>query len=148
MSYRALNDNPLLSEKRHSSSYGTKESTECDVLASDARSISRSRSKSDSPSPEPLGTLNKERVWTVAACSLIACLASLVNVGMMLGFSSPALKQLQFNVSEEFQLSSTDVKYSLFGVGAYNQFLLTINIMTSLSYVIRLLDLLVQRLEV
>lgn len=124
MSYRALNNNPLLSEKRHSSSYGLKESRECDVVASDARSISRSRSKSDSPPPEPFGTRNKERVWTVAACSLIACLASLVNVGMMLGFSSPALKQLQFNVSEEFQLSSTDVKYSLFGVGAYKSIII------------------------
>lgn len=117
MSYRSLNDDPLLSDKRYSSSYGIKESRECDILASDARSVSKSQSKSDSPSPEPYDTLTKERVWTVAACALTACLASLVNIGMMLGFSSPALKQLQFNVSEEFQLSSTDVKYSLFGVG-------------------------------
>ena len=57
-----------------------------------------------------------ERIWVVAMCSLIACLASLVN-GMMLGFSSPALTQLQFNVSTEYQINSTDIKYSLFGVG-------------------------------
>ena len=56
-----------------------------------------------------------ERVWMVAMCSMIACLASLVN-GMMLGFSSPALTQLQFNVSKEDQINSTDIKYSLFGV--------------------------------
>ena len=118
MSYRALNDDPLLPEKGHSSSYGLKESKECDVMASDARTISKSQSKSDSPPPEPHSALSKERVWTVAACALIACLASLVNVGMMLGFSSPALKQLQFNISEEFQISDTDVKYSLFGVDA------------------------------
>lgn len=124
MSYRALNDDPLLSEKRHSSSYGARESKECDVLASDVRSTSKSPLKSDSPPPESYGSnSNKERVWSVAACSLTACLAALVNVGMMLGFSSPALKQLQYNVSEEFQLSSTDVKYSLFGVGSSNLFI-------------------------
>ncbi len=119
MSHRSLNDDPLLSEKRYSSSYGIKESRECDVLASDAKSVSRSQSGSDSPPPDYQSTLNKERVWSVAMCALIACLASLLN-GMMLGFSSPALKQLQFNVSEEFQLDPTNVKYSLFGVGAYN----------------------------
>ena len=112
MSYRALKDN---SHKGYSSDYGVNGSTECDVLASDTKS--GSRSKSNSPPPEPPSSLSKERIWTVAACALIACLASLVNVGMMLGFSSPALKQLQFNVSEEFQITNTDVKFSLFGVG-------------------------------
>ena len=57
-----------------------------------------------------------ERIWVVAMCSLIACLASLAN-GMMLGFSSPALTQLQFNVSTEYLINATDIKYSLFGVG-------------------------------
>ena len=56
-----------------------------------------------------------ERVWWVAVCSLIACLASLVN-GMMLGFSSPALTQLQFNVTETEKINATDIRYSLFGV--------------------------------
>ena len=56
-----------------------------------------------------------ERVWKVAMCSLIACLASLVN-GMMLGFSSPALTQLQFNVTAEDRIKPSDIKYSLFGV--------------------------------
>ena len=123
MSSQSVNDNPLLSEKRCSSSCGTKESKECDVLASDVtRSTSKWLSKSESPPPESYGSSsNKERVWSVAACSLTACLAALVNVGMMLGFSSPALKQLQYNVSEEFQLSSTDIKYSLFGVGSSNK---------------------------
>ena len=115
-----MNDESLLPNKENTSSYELKEFKECDDVASDTRTISKSQSKSDSLPPEPHSTLNKERVWTVAACALIACLASLVNVGMMLGFSSPALKQLQFNVSEEFQLSDTDVKYSLFGVGVYD----------------------------
>ena len=72
------------------------------------------------PRPSAINTALKsagkgERVWMVAICSLIACLASLVN-GMMLGFSSPALTQLQFNVSAEDQINDTDVRYSLFGV--------------------------------
>ena len=58
---------------------------------------------------------SSERVWKVAMCSLIACLASLVN-GMMLGFSSPALTQLQFNVTLKDQIDPSDIKYSLFGV--------------------------------
>ena len=58
---------------------------------------------------------SSERVWKVAMCSLIACLASLVN-GMMLGFSSPALTQLQFNVTAEDRIKPSDIKYSLFGV--------------------------------
>ena len=74
------------------------------------------------PRPSAINTAIKsagsgERVWMVAMCSLIACLASLVN-GMMLGFSSPALTQLQFNVSTEDQIAPTDIRYSLFGVCA------------------------------
>lgn len=70
------------------------------------------------PRPSAIKTAlssKSERVWIVAMCSVIACLASVVN-GMMLGFSSPALTQLQFNVSENIQIKSTDIKYSLFGV--------------------------------
>ena len=71
------------------------------------------------PRPSAINTAIKfagsERVWVVAMCSLIACLASLVN-GMMLGFSSPALTQLQFNVSEVDRIKDTDIRYSLFGV--------------------------------
>ena len=72
------------------------------------------------PRPSAIQTALKsqgsERVWVVAMCSLIACLASLVN-GMMLGFSSPALTQLQFNVTpESYRISTTDIRYSLFGV--------------------------------
>lgn len=51
----------------------------------------------------------------VAMCSMIACLASVVS-GMVLGFSSPALTQLQSNVSVEDRISDKDVRYSLFGV--------------------------------
>lgn len=74
------------------------------------------------PRPSAIGSAFKspssDRVWVVAMCSLIACLASVVN-GMMLGFSSPALTQLQFNVSDEYRINATDIKYSLFGVSLY-----------------------------
>ena len=56
-----------------------------------------------------------EQWWKVAMCSVIACLASVVS-GMVLGFSSPALTQLQFNVSVDDWISDNDVRYSLFGV--------------------------------
>ena len=54
-------------------------------------------------------------VWRVAACTLTACLASLV-MGMVLGFTSPALEQLQHDVPSELQISDDDIKFSLFGV--------------------------------
>ncbi len=100
-------------------SYGVKESTECDVMASDIDSGS-SRSRSDSSSGSASLSISstpgtKDRVWMVALCTFIACLTSLLN-GMMLGFSSPALTQLQFNVSEEYRISHNDVKFSLFAV--------------------------------
>ena len=88
------------------------------------------------PRPSAINTAIKsavsgERVWMVAMCSMIACLASLVN-GMMLGFSSPALTQLQFNISKEDRINSTDIRYSLFGVRVYtlHYMLCTIDIST------------------
>jgi hypothetical protein len=35
---------------------------------------------------------------------------------MVLGFSSPALPQLQFDVPPELQITDDDIKFSLFGV--------------------------------
>jgi hypothetical protein len=100
-------------------SYGAKESTECDVMASDIDSGS-SRSQSGSSSGSASLSVSstpgtKDRVWMVALCTFIVCLTSLLN-GMMLGFSSPALTQLQFNVSQEYRISHNDVKFSLFAV--------------------------------
>ena len=56
-----------------------------------------------------------EKWLKVAMSSMIACQASVVS-GMVLGFSSPALTQLQFSVPEGVQISDKDVRYSLFGV--------------------------------
>ena len=101
-------------------SYGVKESTECDVMASDIDSgSSRSKGSSSSSSISPSASLSiprtKDRVWMVALCTFVVCLTSLLN-GMMLGFSSPALTQLQFNVSEEHRISHNDIQFSLFAV--------------------------------
>ena len=113
-------------------SYGVKESTECDVMASDIDSgSSRSKGSSSSSSISPSASLsipgNKDRVWMVALCTFVVCLTSLLN-GMMLGFSSPALTQLQLNVSEEHRISHNDIQFSLFAVSiAYNAIMLTPN---------------------
>ena len=105
-----------------SHSYGVKESTECDIMASSAVNSGSSGSKSDHSSSsgsvssssiiDLLATGTKERVWMVALCTFVVCLASLLN-GMMLGFSSPALTQLQY---EEHRISQNDIKFSLFPV--------------------------------
>ena len=57
----------------------------------------------------------RSREWVVALCSLTDCLASIV-IGMVMGFSSPALTQLQFNVTKEYRISDDDIKFSLFAV--------------------------------
>lgn len=115
------------SSGHNSGHYGVKESKECDIMASDVDSTSdgSSRSKSDSSSSGSASlssvsspSRTKDRVWMVAGCSLIVCLSSLLS-GMMLGFSSPALTQLQLNVTEEFRITHKDVKFSLFAVSSY-----------------------------
>ena len=114
-----------------SHSYGVKESTECDIMTSSAVNSGSSGSKSDRSSSsgsvssssiiDLLATGTKERVWMVALCTFVVCLASLLN-GMMLGFSSPALTQLQYNVSEEHRISQKDIKFSLFPVSYSNNY--------------------------
>ena len=47
-----------------------------------------------------------ERVWTVIMCSLIACLASLVN-GLMLSFSSATLDKLNLMTDSAQSVSYT-----------------------------------------
>ena len=116
-SHHSSHHSALLVGSECSSHYGVKESTECDIMASDTNSASRSKSGSSSSASfiSDRDLLFKDRVWMVALCTLIVCLASLLN-GMMLGFSSPVLTQLQFNVSEEHRISDKDIKFSLFAV--------------------------------
>ena len=79
------------------------------------RVIDSTTSQSLTLSSSPDGPSKDARVWIVVACTLTACLTSL-GLGMILGFSSPALAQLQFDVPSELQITDDDIKFSLFGV--------------------------------
>ena len=79
-----------------------------DSTPSQSFTLSGSGCSPDTPS-------KNARVWIVAACTLTACLTSL-GLGMVLGFSSPALPQLQFDVPPELRITDDDIKFSLFGV--------------------------------
>ena len=91
----------------------------------DVVTFSKSASKDSSP-PPPIITSScknsvpqtRNREWVVAICSLTVCTASIVN-GMVLGFSSPTLTQLQFNISKEYRISAEDIKFSLFAVSMF-----------------------------
>ena len=109
-------ENQLLNGTAHSPNYSAKD-------CHDTVTFSKSGVSKDSSPPPPIITSSRisgdskgrNREWVVAMCSLTACLASTVN-GMVLGFSSPALTQLQFNVSEEYRINDDDIKFSLFAV--------------------------------
>ena len=58
---------------------------------------------------------NRDRIWAVALCALIACLASLVN-GLMLSFSSPTLDILNSPKNTAHKIANGSIKASLFGV--------------------------------
>ena len=69
---------------------------------------------------------NQERVWAVAAFSLIACMASFL-VGMMLGYSSLTLLELKYiydheksirYCTSEHGIEDGSIQQSLFGVSA------------------------------
>lgn len=110
----------LLNGTTHSHSYGAKNGDHNVVT------FSKSGTSKDSSPPPPIitssridggyhGSQERTREWVVALCALTACLASAVD-GMVLGFSSPALTQLQFNVSVEYRISDDDIKFGLFAV--------------------------------
>lgn len=103
----------LLSER--STDYGL---NKCDRVPTDS---TLSQSLTFSSSPDDAAGSKDSRVWIVAACTLTACLTSL-GLGMILGYSSPALAQLQFDVPSELQITDDDIKFSLFGVSAIDQY--------------------------
>ena len=96
----------LLSEC--STDYGLNKSDRVPADSTISQSLTFSTSSDSDPS-------KGARVWIVAACTLTACLTSL-GLGIILGFSSPALAQLQFDVPSELQITDDDIKFSLFGV--------------------------------
>ena len=102
----------LLPGKGHSPSYGINDSA--DLQGSSIETSGRT-------APSVIQAITSsgssgERVWVVAMCSLIACLASMIN-GMVIGYSSPTLSILTSdsqNNWEKFQRG--DIYSSLFGV--------------------------------
>lgn len=63
----------------------------------------------------PSKSFRRQRVWAEAACSLIACLASLM-IGMIVGFSSPTLTQLDRPEHLNQQIEAGTIYASVFGV--------------------------------
>ncbi len=57
-----------------------------------------------------------ERIWVVAMCSIIACLAAMVN-GMVLGYSSPTISELT-NSDNSNQTIASSSHQILFGVSS------------------------------
>ena len=63
-------------------------------------------------------TSRRQRVWTEGACSLIACLASLM-IGMIVGFSSPTLTQLDHPEHFNQRIEAGTIYASIFGVSEH-----------------------------
>lgn len=110
MSDRGSGD-ALLFGKGYTPDYGINDS---------ADAVSLSASEKSSP-PESIvqsikdASKSKGRLWSVALCALIACLASLVN-GLMLSFSSPTLSLLNSTDVPRAHRIESGPRASLFGV--------------------------------
>lgn len=109
---RSTDRDALLPGTGYSPDYGINESNDGDDIDSSGGAVppsvvqsSRSRTAS-----------KKDRVWVVAMCALIACLASLVN-GLMLGFTSPTLDKLnKLQMTDARHITNGSKEASLFGV--------------------------------
>ena len=66
----------------------------------------------------PSKSSRRQRVWAEAACSLIACLASLM-IGLIVGFSSPTLTQLDRPEHLDQRIEAGTIYASIFGVSNY-----------------------------
>lgn len=101
----------LLPGTGYSPDYGINDSVDGDSMTSSSEKSSTpavSQSTQDGPK-------KKNRIWVVAMCALIACLASLVN-GLMLSFSSPTLDILSLSPSSAHYIQNGSTAASLFGV--------------------------------
>lgn len=87
-SHLSQDSDALLPGKGHSPSYGINESS--DLTTS---SLGSSGKTAPSIIQSIVHPGKGERVWVVAMCSLVACLAAMIN-GIMIGYSSPTLSIL------------------------------------------------------
>ena len=110
MSDRGSTD-ALFPGKGYTPDYGINESD--DHVAAYSKSTQSSSSPPLAQSSSYGGHKN-DKVWVVAMCALIACLASLV-IGLMLGFTSPTLDKLD-SVSGAHNIKSGSSRASLLGV--------------------------------
>ena len=101
----------LLPGTGYSPDYGINDSADGDSMTSSERSSTPAVTQSTQGDPK-----KKTRVWVVAMCALIACLASLVN-GLMLSFSSPTLDFLsKQDPNSPHYIKNESVEASLYGV--------------------------------
>ena len=105
---RSTDRDALLPGTGYSPDYGINESNDGDDIGSSGSAVPPSVIQSSRTAPK------KDRVWVVAMCALIACLASLVN-GLMLGFTSPTLDKLNI-VTGAQHITNGSKEASLFGV--------------------------------
>ena len=115
MSIRGSTDE-LCPGKGYTPDYGINQSTEYnDQTAAYSKSTQSSAGPALAQSSSH-GDHKNDKVWVVAMCALIACLASLV-IGLMLGFTSPTLDELDIlPLSDVRHIGSGDSKASLLGV--------------------------------
>ena len=66
----------------------------------------------------PSKSSRRQRVWAEAACSLIACLASLM-IGLIVGFSSPTLTHLDRPEHLDQRIEAGTIYASIFGVSKH-----------------------------
>ena len=109
-SHFSQDSDALLPGKGHSPSYGINDSS--DLTQSDMDSSSRTApSVIQSIVHPPSG----ERIWAVAMCSLIACIAAMIN-GIVIGYSSPTISYLSNDPNPNHHIEATKYEASLFGV--------------------------------
>ncbi len=104
----------LMPGKGHSPSYGINDSSDLS-----GASIDSSGKTTTSVIQNIVNPSTNERVWMVAMCSLIACIAAMVN-GVVIGYSSPTLSYLSSedvkNKHPLWYIDQSSVYTSLFAV--------------------------------
>ena len=111
MSDRSSGD-ALIPGTGYSPDYGINDAVDGDSMTSSEKSSSPPIVQSSQGGTKK----KKDRIWAVAMCALIACLASLVN-GLMLSFSSPTLDFLNSTEIPAHVISSGSINASVCGVG-------------------------------